>query len=151
MKPTVPHLPLWIACLALGAAGWTRGQETPQSAVDAAIQTGEDIIDVAVPPPPGAAAPAEEKPASAPPTVAELTAAGPEGQLARESVVARRDADSALSLGWAYYEKSQWRVANEWFEHALSFDPQQSRAAEGLIMSSYRSGDIGGAYQLATT
>jgi tetratricopeptide (TPR) repeat protein len=154
------RLCLLTAALVLAGGAPGMGQDSPASAVEAVITTGEEVvatapaaaeeIDVAIPPPPGAP-PAEAPAVAAPkPTIEDLTDAGPQGQLTREKVVADQDAASALALGWAYFEKSQWSVADQWFDHALTFDPANARAAEGLIMSAYRSGDIGGAYKLAT-
>lgn len=91
------------------------------------IQTGESAIDLTVDPiDPGA-----------------------KGQLYRESLVKNRNAEGSLAAGWAYFDARQWESAGQWFERALEFDPTSSRAAEGLVMSRFRSGDLSGAYALA--
>ncbi len=93
----------------------------------AAIQTGESAVEAAVDP----------------------LDPGGRGQLYRESLVKNRDASGALNTGWAYFDARQWESAGQWFERALEFDPSSARAAEGLVMSRYRSGDPSGAYALA--
>lgn len=154
-----------LLAFALLAAGgrWVAGQDSapapspPPTASEPVpgISTGEQA-EPAAPQAPEASTSPEAPPASGgpgadAPALESLLAAGPEGQLLREEVVRKRDAASALALGWAYFEKSQWLLASEWFDHALRFDPASSRAAEGVIMSAYRSGDLRRSYELATT
>lgn len=157
MRSHLPIASLSVAALLAAGAFLASAEEAPvvdaaasaPTAVEAAagIETGEKPVDVAIPPPP----PTQAAPTQPAPSPEALTSPSPEGQLLREKVVANRDAGSALALGWAYFEKGQWQVADRWFGHALEFDPASSRAAEGLIMSAYRSGDLARAYKLATT
>ncbi|MGF7176888.1 tetratricopeptide repeat protein [Azospirillum doebereinerae] len=46
----------------------------------------------------------------------------------------RRDADSAISLGWYFQSRKQYALAQSWFSEANGWTPSD-RAAEGLILA----------------
>ena len=79
----------------------------------------------------------------------ELVEPGATGVRLRDAVIERRDSGLAERLGWAYFDRHQWNEANQWFQSALAWDSNHARAAEGLILTTYRSGDSHKAYQLS--
>ena len=76
-------------------------------------------------------------------------APGAEGQKHRDQIIETHDAAGALEAGWSYFDQQQWEPARQWFGRALQFDPGSKRAAEGLVMSLYRSGQPLEAYRTA--
>ncbi|MCB1230113.1 MAG: BCSC C-terminal domain-containing protein [Verrucomicrobiae bacterium] len=127
------------AVAAPGSAVMATGESLPDPEPVAAIRTGE-TPDPDAPPAP-APAPVDDS--------VEPDDPGAKGQLRRESIVENRDAAGALETGWAYFDDRQWESARQWFQKALQFDSQSKRAAEGLVMSVYRSGEPLGAYRIA--
>lgn len=62
-------------------------------------------------------------------------ALSPEDIARLESTVReRQDADGAMTLGWYFQQRKQYRPAQEWFAQANQWSPSD-RAAEGLILA----------------
>lgn len=51
--------------------------------------------------------------------------------------------------GWNHFDRKEWSPAIDKFLSALSANPKNESACEGLAMSIYRSGDYDSAYRLA--
>jgi hypothetical protein len=58
-------------------------------------------------------------------------------------------AANPLMTAWAAFDRKEWLSASEWFLSALSADPQNEAAAEGLVMSLYHNADYYSAGLLA--
>lgn len=146
----MPRRPTGLFSACLAALSLACGAEVAR-AQEAVENTLIQPVEVVAATPGTPAAPANAASLTTGKTTSDLTSRGPEGQILREKIVDRRDPVAAQQVGWAYYENAQWPVAERWFSHALEFDPANSRAAEGLIMTAYRSGDTRRAYDLAAT
>ena len=110
--------------------------------VETPIATGESIAPASAGEPASLPEPRKSDAAS-------LIAPDSEGQMQREAIIKSHDATGALDVGWAYFDQKQWETSRQWFDRALDFDPKSSRAAEGLIMSTYREGNAKAAYEVA--
>lgn len=53
-----------------------------------------------------------------------------------ETITDARSAQGAHDLGWYAYQFRQYRVAAQWFETALGYDPTMEDAAYGLVVAS---------------
>ncbi len=60
------------------------------------------------------------------------------------TVGAERDAVSARQLGWYAYQLQQVTTAEQWFEAALGWDPDDEEAAYGIALSRQLLGDTAG-------
>lgn len=58
-------------------------------------------------------------------------------------------AANPLTTAWAAFDRKEWLSASEWFLSALSADPHNEAAAEGLVMSLYHNADYYSAGLLA--
>lgn len=132
-------LPWWLALGLLSSEGQENGPSIPSPEIESpdavAVVTSETIAIDEVS--------AAEAPDASAPSV--------EGQGRRDRIEATKDVAGALELGWSFFEKQQWENARQWFGEAYRYDPSSKRAAEGMIMTEYRAGDVGEAYRVAST
>lgn len=66
-----------------------------------------------------------------------------------EEAVARRDARTAVLLGWADFHSESFERASEWFGRAVAWRGDFEEAAYGLTVSRLRQGDFEGAEKAA--
>lgn len=71
-------------------------------------------------------------------------------QLGPRNLVQATPTANPLKTAWAAFDRKEWLSASEWFLSALSEDPQNEAAAEGLVMSLYHNADYYSAALLAS-
>ncbi|MCB1235168.1 MAG: BCSC C-terminal domain-containing protein [Verrucomicrobiae bacterium] len=126
----------WFACLgpALGQGGRFVDEEIPR-----APRVVRDLAANGQP----------EEAAAATRPIGDYLAPGEQGIRLRSGVTARRDAGKAAEIAWAYFDQKNWTAADLWFANALTWNPKNANAAEGVILTAFRSGDSARAYGLA--
>ncbi|PTY01538.1 hypothetical protein DB346_12355 [Verrucomicrobia bacterium LW23] len=66
----------------------------------------------------------------------------PGGEDLIQQMIEAKDLGLALQLAWAFYDAKRYTDSIQWFTRVLEWEPTNSLAARGLVLSNMKAGDI---------